>query len=340
MSSRLVPSALVALAAGVAILAGLVAFSRPPERPRPDAGTGLDFAAAIATDLSTLPDRQDYRARDATVLSYRRYAAANGSAARTIILVHGSGWHGMQFHALAKALAANGLGTVIVPDLRGHGPDPVRRGDVDHIGQLEEDLFDLIAHLKNGGEPGRLVLGGHSSGGGLVVRFAGGRYGGEADAFLLLAPFLKYDAPTTRPASGGWARPATGRIVALGLINTLGITAFNHLPVISFAMPRSVLDGPLGNTATTRYTYRMNVSFAPRPDYTGDLARLDRPFLLLAGDRDEAFIADKYESTIGPHTSSGSYRILAGVNHLGLVDAEATVNAIDAWLTERVPAGS
>lgn len=340
MLAKLATSALVTLAAGVAILAGLVAFSRPPERPQPTQGSGLDFAAAITVDLSALPERQDYRARDGASLHYRRYAAANGGSARTIILVHGSGWHGMQFHALATALAANGHGTVIAPDLRGHGQNPARRGDVDHIGQLEEDLFDLIAHLKEGGKAGPVVLGGHSSGGGLVVRFAGGRYGGEADAFLLLAPFLKYNAPTTRPDSGGWARPATGRIVALGLLNALGIAAFNHLPVIGFAMPQAVLDGPLGDTATTRYTYRMNVSFAPRSDYASDLARLDRPFLLLAGDRDEAFIADRYEPTIKPHTPAGTYRVLPGVNHLGVVDAAATIDAIGAWLPEWVPAES
>ena len=43
-----------------------------------------------------------------------------------------------------------------------------------------------------------LIMGGHSSGGGLAIRFAGSQYGQKANAYLLMSPFLKYNAPTTR----------------------------------------------------------------------------------------------------------------------------------------------
>ena len=33
---------------------------------------------------------------------------------------------------------------VVIPDLRGHGPQPVHRGDVDYVGQLKDDVADLI----------------------------------------------------------------------------------------------------------------------------------------------------------------------------------------------------
>ena len=331
MIARIIALIAAILAAFAAVVAGLVAFSRPPEQPQPAAGESLDFSAAISQDLAGLPEPTSWTARDGTALVYRRYDP-EATVGRVVVLVHGSGWHGMQFHAMASALARQDLATVIVPDLRGHGRDPERRGDVDHIGQLEEDLADLIGHLRALGLDGRMVLGGHSSGGGLVIRFAGGPFGKIADAFLLMAPFLKYDAPTTRLNSGGWARPATPRIIGLSILNGLGIAGFNHLPVISFAMPHSVLDGPLGATATTRYSHRMNVSFAPRPDFGADLAAMTAPFLLVAGDKDEAFIAEAYEPTIAEHTDAGSYRVLPGISHLGIVSDPAAIETVATWL--------
>lgn len=329
----LVACAIVAVYVGIAL--ALVASSAPPGIPGPDAaeGPGLDFTAAMAEDLSDLPPQTAFVARDGTALPYRRYPAPAGSD-RFIILVHGSGWHGMQFHAMARRLAASGAGTVIVPDMRGHGEAPARRGDVDHIGQLEEDIADLIAELGvEAGGTAQVVLGGHSSGGGLVVRFAGGTHGGMADAFVLMAPFLKYNAPTTRPNSGGWARPATRRIIGLTMLNTVGVSALNHLPVISFAMPRAVLDGPLGHTATTRYSHALNTSFAPRSDYAADLKGMSgAPFLLVAGADDEAFFADRYEATIAPHAPGGSYVVVPGVGHLGIVSDDTAIEAVETFV--------
>jgi pimeloyl-ACP methyl ester carboxylesterase len=83
---------------------------------------------------------------------------------------------------------------VVVRDLRGHGVTPRRRGDIDYINQFEFDLADLI---KATAQPNQKdVVLGHSSAGGLVVRFAGGEYGEIINHAVLLAPFLKHNAPT------------------------------------------------------------------------------------------------------------------------------------------------
>jgi pimeloyl-ACP methyl ester carboxylesterase len=241
----------------------------------------------------------------------------------------------MQFHEMAEYLSRQGVGHIVVPDLRGHGFSPDRRGDVDHIGQFEDDIADLIVYARAEHTDGaQIILGGHSSGGGLVVRFAGGKYEKLADGFVLMAPFLKYDAPTTRPSSGGWANVATRRLIGLSMLNQIGITALNHLPVISFNMPKSVLDGPFGKTATLQYSYRLNTGFAPRTDYTSDLAAMSQPFLLLSGSNDESFYSDRYEGLISQYARSGTYRLLEGVNHIGLVNAPAAFDAIFKWVRE------
>jgi pimeloyl-ACP methyl ester carboxylesterase len=200
---------------------------------------------------------------------------------------------------------------------------------VDYIGQLEDDLADMIKARARPGQ--KVVMIGHSSGGGLVTRFAGGANGGLLDGAVLLAPFLKYNAPTTRPNSGGWAMPQTRRIIGLSILNAVGIRALNYLVVISFKMPDAVMDGPLGHLATTSYSFRMNASYAPRVDYLSDIKALP-PFPLMAGDRDEAFIADQYEPLMRQVTGKGRYLIAKDTGHLGIVDAPGTAPAILAFL--------
>lgn len=293
-----------------------------------DGEGGLDFANTLAQEggeaqpLTSLPMRDGYE------LHLRRYAAQSDGAP-LLVLVHGSGWHGLQFDDLAQDLSQQA--EVIVPDLRGHGTAPGRRGDVDYIGQFEDDLADLIAATRANGQ--KVVLAGHSSGGGLVVRFAGGQHGDLIDSAVLLAPFLHHTAPTMRPDAGGWSQILLRRIIGLSMLNTARITALNHLTIVQFNMPKQVLDGPLGDTATTAYSYRLNTSFAPRGKYQDDIAALPH-FLLIAGADDDAFFADKYEPVMSKANSNGSYLIVEGVNHLDIVNAPETAAAIKGFLND------
>jgi len=317
------------------IALGLI-FSQFPEENAVDTEkttkSGLDFSDILsATSTARLPDLQSWKAREGATLYYRQYLSTKPTN-KTLVLLHGSGWHSQQFVDLASNIAKSGTADVITPDLRGHGIDPQTRGDVSYIGQFEEDLADLFAELKITSSDKKLYLGGHSSGGGLVVRFAGGQYGKQAAGFILLAPYLKYNAPTTRANSGGWARPLTRRIIGLSLLNQMGITSLNALPVIQFNFPQTVLNGPLGMTATTQYSYRLNTSYAPRDEYETDLAAMKQPFLLIAGSEDEAFVADQYEPVISAKTKSGQYRIIEGQGHLGIVKDKRVFTAVNEWL--------
>lgn len=287
---------------------------------------GLDFSAQLAGPNNAPHERVSFTARDGARLPVLHRTSPHPNAP-LLILAHGSGWHGQQFDALAKQLAKSV--EVLVPDLRGHGTNPDPRGDVTYIGQLEDDLADLIKTYQKDGQ--KVVLAGHSSGGGLVVRFAGGARGGMIDGAILLAPFLKYNAPTTRKNSGGWARPLTRRLIGLSMLNNINITALNHLTAIQFAMPDEVLNGPLGQTATVAYSYRLNQSFAPRSSYLQDVAALP-DFMVIAGTEDEAFVADQYEPLMQSVTDKGAYHLVDGVSHLEIVNAPQTQAYIEAFL--------
>jgi hypothetical protein len=54
--------------------------------------------------------------------------------------------------------------------------------------------------------------------------------------FVLLAPYLGYQAPTSRPDSGGWVAANVPRILALNVLHAVGITAWEGLPVLRFAL--------------------------------------------------------------------------------------------------------
>lgn len=325
--SKLALSAALSLAIPAAIALGLIVSDRPIADLR---GEGLDFSGL--TPAQPVPLRP-YVARDGAELGFRRWDAGVDGVP-LVVMVHGSGWHGGQFQGLGAALAVQGLADVVAPDLRGHGPAPQRRGDIDHIGQFEEDLADLIAAQARPGQP--VVMLGHSSGGGLVVRFAGGAQGGLLAGAVLLAPFLQHDAPTTRPNSGGWARVLLRRVIGLSMLNAVGITALNGLPVIQFRFPDSVLDGPQGQTATRAYSFRLNTSFAPRRDWQADVAKLP-PFLLVAGHADEAFVAEAYEPTVSAITPRGHYALVDG-GHLAVVDSAETFSHLRNFLLGLVEA--
>ncbi len=322
---------LVAVVA-VPLVAVILILTQPPQPVlAARGGQGLDFGGLTA--WQQVPPLQPYVARDGATLGYRHYGADPAGPVRPLlVMVHGSGWHGLQYHGLATRVAQAGLAEVVVPDLRGHGASPQRRGDVAYVGQLEDDLADLVQARRQPGQP--VVFLGHSSGGGLVVRFAGGPHGALLDGAIVLAPFLQHDAPTTRAQSGGWAHPLIRRIIGQTLLHQLGVRAFDGLTAVQFAFPQAILDGPLGHTATPAYSYRMMVSFAPRRRYTADLARLP-PFLLVVGERDEAFVADAYAPLMQASSARGTYQIVPGVGHLAVVDHDATWQALQAWWHDR-----
>ncbi|WP_317624222.1 alpha/beta hydrolase [Rhodalgimonas zhirmunskyi] len=315
---KLVVFAGISLLIFFAIALGLI-VSQPAKGVKSAAQTLVFERIMGAGDVAPLP-RVEVLASDGARYEVAHLAAPDKPL---LVMLHGSGWHGGQFTRLARAL--EGAAEIVIPSLRGHYQGPGERGDIAHMGQLEDDIAALIRARAAPGQ--KVVLLGHSSGGGLVVRFAGGAHGGLIDRAILLAPFLQYDAPTTRANSGGWAHPLTRRIIGLSMLNMVGIHALDGLTAMEFAMPDAVLNGPLGDQATLAYSWRLNQSYAPRRDYLGDISALP-PFLLIAGAEDEAFVAEGYAPLMTPASPNGRFEVIAGRGHLDIVDAPETVALI------------
>jgi alpha-beta hydrolase superfamily lysophospholipase len=302
--------------AGFAVLVAAIGLD-DPKAPPPLAYVRDE---TIARDRSNLPPVQQYRARDGSELAYRAYPATNPIGAA--VLVHGSVGSSADVHEIAEALRDTGIEAYAL-DMRGHGASGPR-GDIAYIGQLEDDLGDFLDALDRQSAPARRVLIGHSAGGGFALRVAarplGERFAGE----ILLAPFLGTDAPTTKAGLDDWAGIAMPRIVVLTILDKLGIPWWGGLPVVAFAV--SAADAQY---VTPTYSFRLAANFGPDRDWRGDIAAVHRPLIVMAGDRDQVFHADRYQAAFAI-SPEARVEVLPGIDHMSLSGAPSALAAISA----------
>jgi alpha-beta hydrolase superfamily lysophospholipase len=318
---------------GVGVLAlVLLALLATPLQPVPELQS--ISRARTTVDFSSLPAIERFQGRDGTWLGFRHYGAGGAPTGRVAIVIHGSsGSSGGTIHALSQALAARGVETFAV-DMRGHGTSGTR-GDIGYVGQLEDDLADFVAVLRKTVPSAPLTLVGHSSGGGFGLRVAGSPIQNLFERFVLLAPYLGYDAPSTRPSSGGWARADIPRIIGLLALRSLGITCCEALPVLALAVPPNS-----EKTLVSTYTDRLMRNFAVRGDFRHDLAAATKPLTIISGADDEVMFSDKYaEATRGAKVAV-EVRVLDGINHMGIVAAPKAVSIIAEDVATRAMAGS
>lgn len=281
----------------------------------------------LREQMARMAPLEPYRARDGASLFMRRYAAATD---RYLILLHGSSGHGAYLHAFAESLSGSGAANVILPDVRGHGLAPQRRGDIDYIGQLEDDLADLIGQIRQGKPDARVFVGGHSSGGGLALRFGGSRHGAQADGFVLLAPYLGHAAPMVKPGAGGWAKADLRRIAAQMALHWIGITRHGGVPVLRFNLPEQYRNGH----ETLEYSYRLMRGMHP-DDYRAALRATRQPLMIVVGSGDEAFHAQGFKAGVAPYKPDARISFVEGGSHLGIIMSEPAMAEVARWLAER-----
>ena len=285
-------------------------------------------------DLSGLPAVERYQARDGSSLGFRHYGVGGASTGRVAIVIHGSsGSSGGTIHALSEALALRGVETFAL-DMRGHGVSGTR-GDIGYVGQLEDDLADFVGVIRKTRPASPITLIGHSSGGGFALRVAGSPIQNLFERTVLLAPYLGYNAPTTRPNSGGWANADVPRILALTALRGAGINCCEALPVLAFAVPANS-----EKNLTGTYTDRLMRNFAVRGDYRRDLAHVTKPLTIFSGADDELMLADKYAEAVQAIVPSVDVKLIDGTDHMGIVASRKAVTIVADDIATRGAAGS
>lgn len=296
-------------------------------QPAPSADT-----AARAVMLIPAPPVQRYRARDGAQLAFREFEPATRIAQPRVVAIvfHGSAGDSRNLTVLGQALAAAGV-PAFTPDVRGQGLSG-RHGDIDYIGQLDDDLADLVGLVRDKYPNARLVLAGHSSGGGFVLRVAGEPLGRGFSRFVLISPYLGIHSPSTNQASG-WSRPDAPRIVALAALNQLGVTRFNGLTTVRFNLPPGAVR-ELG--VTPAWSYRMMDNFGPRgqaqltgePAYLADAAHAASPITVVAGAADEQMHASRYAEAFKGLAHPPAIELAPGVRHMEVLSDPRSVPMI------------
>ena len=307
---------LLTVAAG---LGGAIAFSSPGELPRLLAGDSLPGMSTW--NMAELPPVQRVMARDGAPLAYRVYPARPD---RAVVLVHGSSSASISMHKTAQALQAAGA-TVYSISLRGHGGSGTAIGDTSYRSQLDDDLMDFLKATGLTDPKIQRTLIGFSSGGGFVLRAASGANRQAFDAYLAISPYIAQDAPTTRPASGGWASVAVPRVIALTVLDGFGMPWFQGLPVVRFA----TASGPSENR-TPAYSFRLAAAFQLSRDWRREIARIDRPTIVAVGANDELFRAEQYAPLLKELNPQISVEVVPGLGHLDMIAQERACTAIAA----------
>ncbi len=247
----------------------------------------------------------------------------------SVILVHGVLSSAFLMNKTAGLLRETMNAEVFAVDLRGHGQSEGKPGDVDFIDQYAADLADVVKKIRKDKPKGKIILAGHSMGGGISLRYTQNKAFPKVDGYLLFAPLLGQNAPTI-PQSSAAAAESTEepflkiniqRLIGLKMLNSIGITEHNGLNVLFFNLPSEM---PLKN-----YSYRANESMAPA-DYKAGLKAIKKPLLVLVGSKDEAFVASTFERAV-KENSKGEIHIIEGVSHNGIRTNSEALKKIKDW---------
>jgi alpha-beta hydrolase superfamily lysophospholipase len=309
----------VVVVAIVAALGGMLVFGTSDPPPLL-ASLGAPFRKV---DFSDLPQPEKLQTSHGSPIAYRvwRKNPLAPDAELVVIAIHGSSSQSASIHPLGKALSAAGI-PVYAPDIRGHG-DTGTRGDIDYAGELDDDMADFVAAVRAKHPNAKLVLMGFSSGGGYALHVAATPLGKMFVRTVMLSPMLGPFAPTYN-RDPKYAVPFLPRILALLLLDRVGIHALDHLTTLLLAIDPARSDILVGH-----YSWLLMRAFATR-DYAADVHNAQTPLSVVVGEKDELFYADKFAPTLDAIKPGIPVTVVPGLTHTELTTDPSAVPAIVA----------
>ena len=258
--------------------------------------------------------------RDGISLHCRRFVSTSPDS---LVFLHGASGHSSQLNKCAGLIRESTGIEVFAYDHRGHGESPGPRGDVDYIGQYASDAADVLQAVRELKPEGRIILAGHSMGGGIVQRYAMSDEDKLADAYLLFAPVMGRGMPAEKVPP--FAKPHMPRAFGLLMLNAAGIHGLDHLPVLRFGFPS--FDGHIN-----QYTYSAVRSMRPY-DYRDGLTALDKPLLIVIGASDTATGVDSkiVAEEVKKHTNGDVVTVNGEGHHVQ--NSPLGIEAASSWVT-------
>ena len=285
-----------------------------------------------------------FTARDGKQLAYRWFAAPDSE--HVVICLHGSTFNGLRYANFARVIAMRGT-NVCLPDWRGHGESEGLPGDLDYETQLQDDLFDLIEHLTSKGIC-KVVLGGHSAGALIALRFIATTEHPQVSGYFAIAPPLTSTDETRKYdfTKGNWEyrirycrkkshyRQPDKR--ALQYAPEINIAKYTLAHVIPWFRSLKVMNFPEAGGTQGRvlsYSYRLLDAYSVR-NYPELFSSLKVPCHFIVGEYDEVIDNDTLSSIVAWYVSpyiDSSFSLVPKVNHMTVLTPASV--SIAGWLT-------
>lgn len=308
-------------------IGGSIALIYLPE-PSFEEQTTSEQADVEASGLNFAQDypftEKYFQSRDGIKL----YANVFGNQSQTtILLFHGILGSNYTFNTTAGRLKDSTGANVISVDFRGHGRSEGERGDVEYIDQYVDDISDIVKQIREEQPNQRIILAGHSMGGGIAMRYVMKEKLEEVNAYLLFAPALGWNSPTTRKEgssdSKSFSQSHIARFIGLAMLNSIGIKAFNH---------KSVLYFNLGEEKPLTYSYRSIASISPE-DAALAFSMVDKPLMVIVGTEDQIFHPEEFGPLLR-NSSEGQVELIENANHNSVHYDLRTMKIVKDWFEQ------
>ena len=278
-------------------------------------GDSFSFEELELAPRVSIPPLQYIEADDGVRLAYREYVPEKIDA--VLIFYHGGGTYctgGYQF--IGDGLSKRSDILVVTPDIRGHGDSGGERGDAPSVEQVFDDIGTLIRHVRARYPQKALFLGGHSSGGGLVLNYSSYPKREKVRGYLFLSPQLGFRSKTEFEDN---PNPFTTVKTDLFMKNAISGTDGNSKAVF-FNYSNECLQRTKNIAAIT-----VNMANAITPTSPmKQVQELDLPSAVWIGEKDELFDATKVESLFKENNPETYTNIIEGEKHLSIL-----INASD-----------
>jgi len=288
--------------------------------------------------------------RPTYTISLKRYAARDGAriACRVfepreniravLVFLHGAALNSQLYTPIGVRLASNFRVQAVFVDMRGHGESDGKRGHVKYIGQLEDDMHDIMSILKRESNGLPLFLGAHSAGSSVIVRYAGLKCVTPPDGYVFVASTVLTmngeGNDINTGAQGVVSKFHRRRLILLDHLNRLGITAFNTLPIMHFRNPRDIGARAEHEVISSSYTMFRQMDFQ---NYLYGFKNIDRPLFMIIGQADTLvqpedlkLVFDRYV----PSVIDKTFKVLPKCDHFSVVWGAG--REIGEWITKRL----
>jgi len=301
---------------------GCVSSAIPKEKV---SAPSFSFEELLSAEKVPLPSLQYIEAGDKTRLAFREYVPQQIEA--ILLFYHGGGTYstgGYQF--IGNGLSKHHNILVITPDIRGHGDSGGERGDTPSVQQVFDDIGVFIRYI-GAKYPGKAVfLGGHSSGGGLILNYSSSKKRENVQGYLFLSPHLGFRSKTeVENNPNPFASAKTSLFIKNAMFGTHG-----HSKAVFFNYSKEILQSSKNIAAIT-----VNMSNAQTPISPEEqLQELNLPVAIWIGENDEVLDAARVMAFFKDNNPNSFRKMIDKEKHLSVL--LTAPNYLGPWLLNRV----